>query len=269
MPFPSSVLCRLGAADVVSGVKNARVAFIFGWQDVAQRYRRSRVGAFWLTINMSVLIIALGVVFGTLFRIPVAEFLPFIGTGLIIWNFISQTISDGCVGFISSAGTILQVPLPHSTHLLRVVWRNVIIFLHNIVIIPVLFIVFGTMPNWWILLAPVGLLVLTVNVAWMALIAAIICTRYRDMVQVIQNIMQVLFYASPIMWVGSRLPEGAVRSILNFNPFLHLVEISRDPILGTPPSLTNWIVSIGLALVGWALALILLGVARRRIAYWL
>ena len=57
-------------ADIRATARAHHLATMFGWQDVAHRYRRSRVGAFWLTLNMAVTIGALGLIFGTLFRVP-------------------------------------------------------------------------------------------------------------------------------------------------------------------------------------------------------
>ncbi len=87
--------------DVSEALSKFRLAALLGWQDVAQRYRRSSIGAFWLTINMGVLIGALGLVFGTIFNSPMSEFLPFICVGLILWGYYSQVINESCVSFIS------------------------------------------------------------------------------------------------------------------------------------------------------------------------
>src|SRR5690606_3294002 len=59
---------KVAIRDIAEALSKYRLALIFGWQDVAQRYRRSRVGAFWLTLNTAVFIGALGLIFGTLFQ---------------------------------------------------------------------------------------------------------------------------------------------------------------------------------------------------------
>src|SRR5690606_31728642 len=130
-----------------------RLALIFGWQDVAQRYRRSRVGAFWLTINMAVFIGALGLIFGTLFQSEMREFLPYLCAGVIMSGFISTTLSEGCAGFSGSDGIILQVRMPLFIHVMRVIWRNIIILAHNIVIFPVIALILSHQINLNILWA--------------------------------------------------------------------------------------------------------------------
>lgn len=255
--------------DITDAFSKYRLALIFGWQDVAQRYRRSRVGAFWLTLNMAVFIGALGLIFGTLFQSQMHEFLPYLCAGIITWGFISTSLGEGCSTFTSSEGIILQVRMPLFTHVLRAVWRNVIIFAHNIVIFPLLMIILGRMVSINIIWAVPGFLLICLNLAWMMLILAILCARFRDMTQVVANILQVLFYATPIMWMVKVLPGHVSRWFIEWNPFYHLIELVRAPLLGNAPTLLDWAFAAGLAIIGWIVAMVFFGRYRWRVAYWL
>jgi lipopolysaccharide transport system permease protein len=255
--------------DVVNAVRNFHLAGMLGWQDVAQRYRRSRVGAFWLTINMGVLIGAMGLVFGAIFKSPMSEFLPFICVGLIFWTYFSQTINEGCTTFISNGETILQLPIPFFTYVMRTWWRNTIIVAHNLVIFPIVLAIFLKYPPWQSLLFIPGFILVSANILWIVTFVAILCTRYRDLSQIIQNIMQVGMYVTPIMWMPDHISSRAGFILLNFNPFSHFIALIRNPLLGTMPSGLNWIVSLVLAVVGWAVTMVLFNRYRGRIAYWL
>jgi lipopolysaccharide transport system permease protein len=256
-------------SDISSALKKHHLATTFSWQDVAQRYRRSRVGAFWLTLNMGVLIGALGLVFGTLFRSPMQEFLPFICVGLIFWSFISTCVSEGCSAFSSAEGIILQVRMPLFIHVLRTLYRNAIILGHNLLIYPLVLLAVGRAPTWGILLALPGFLLVVFNLLWIMLVLAVLCTRYRDMSQVVQNLMQVSLYLTPIMWMPNALPDGASRLLLDLNPFYHLINVVRAPLLGQAPTALNWAACIALAAVGWIVALGFFSRFRHRIPYWL
>ncbi|WP_286167351.1 ABC transporter permease [Ochrobactrum sp. 3-3] len=255
--------------DIIEGLRKYRLALIFGWQDVAQRYRRSRVGAFWLTINMAVFIGALGLIFGTLFQSEMREFLPYLCAGVIMWGFISTTLSEGCAAFSGSDGIILQVRMPLFVHVMRVIWRNMIILAHNIVIFPVIALILSHQINLNILWAIPGLVVVILNAAWMVLVLGVVCARFRDMMQVMTNILQVLFYATPIMWMVKILPDHVSKAFITWNPFYHFIELIRTPLLGGMPTSLNWIVPICLLLVGWAFAIAFYGKYRWRVAYWL
>ncbi len=255
--------------DIADALSKYRLALIFGWQDVAQRYRRSRVGAFWLTLNMAVFIGALGLIFGTLFQSEMREFLPYLCAGVITWGFISACLSEGCTTFTSSDGIILQVRMPLFTHIMRTLWRNIIIFAHNIVIFPVVLLILGRVISPNVLWAIPGFILLCLNMSWMMLILAILCARFRDMTQVVTNILQVLFYATPIMWMVKILPEHVSRTFIELNPFYHFIELVRAPLFGAQPSMLDWTFGFACAITGWIVAVLFFGRYRWRVAYWL
>jgi lipopolysaccharide transport system permease protein len=260
---------KVAIGDIIEALSKYRLALIFGWQDVAQRYRRSRVGAFWLTLNMAVFIGALGLIFGTLFQSEMHEFLPYLCAGIITWGFISTSLGEGCTTFTSSEGIILQVRMPLFTHILRAIWRNIIIFAHNIVIFPILLLILGRMISINVLWAIPGFLLICLNLTWIMLILAVLCARFRDMTQVVSNILQVLFYATPIMWMVKILPDHVSRWFIELNPFYHLIELVRAPLLGHAPTATDWAFATGLAFIGWIIAIAFFGRYRWRVAYWL
>jgi lipopolysaccharide transport system permease protein len=256
-------------ADITCAIRKYSLVGMLGWQDVRQRYRRSALGPFWLTISMGVMIGTIGIVFGQIFNSPMQEFLPFLAVGMILWSFISSVITEGCTGFIAAEGIIKQLPIPLFVHILRMIWRNVLILAHNIVIFPLVLLAVGKPLNLFVLIAIPGFLLVLINLIWIALILAVICARYRDIPQVVGSILQVVFYLTPIMWMPNLLPQRAGLYLLDLNPAYHLLEIVRSPLLGQLPTETNWVVSLVLALVGWGMAIAVYGRYKRLIAYWL
>ncbi len=266
---PTAPQLSTGWVDVRATLQHHYIITTLGWQDVATRYRRSRVGAFWLTINIMVLIATLGIVFGTLFRQPMSEFLPYLAIGLILWGFLSSLINEGCTSFIAVSETILQVRMPLLTHVMRVVWRNIIILGHNLIILPLLFLFLMKPVTLLALLAIPGFILFVLNATWMMLILAVACTRFRDLTLIAQNAIQVLFYVTPIIWSAKLLPDRAGTALLDFNPFYHLINIVRAPLLGVAPTALSWTIAALMALIGWAVALAFFCRYYKRIPYWL
>jgi lipopolysaccharide transport system permease protein len=218
---------------------------------------------------MGVMIGSIGVVFGQIFKSPMSEFLPFLAAGMIFWNFIFTVLNDGCTGFIVAEGIIKQVPIPLFVHILRMIWRNLLILAHNIVIFPLVLVFFGKPLSWMAFISIPGFFLVVVNVTWLALILGVVCARFRDLPQIVGSILLILFYLTPIMWMPSLLPERAGHLLLDLNPVFHLIEIVRSPLLGQMPTTMSWEVSLTLALTGWIMALAVYGRFKRRIAYWL
>ncbi len=259
----------IACLDLAAAIRRYSLISLLGWQDIRQRYRRSALGPFWLTISMSVMIGAIGIIFSQVLDTPVHEFLPFLAIGIILWTFISTVVIEGCTSFIVAENIIKQLPIPLFVHVLRMVWRNTLILAHNIVIFPIVLIAFGKSLSFVALLSIPGFLLATINLTWVALILATICARYRDMPQMISSLIQVAFYITPIIWMPKTISAHASGYLLDLNPAYHLLEIMRAPLLGQLPTLNNWLVSIAMAIIGSALALVFYGNYRRRIAYWL
>jgi len=256
-------------SDIIATCKDLSLVGMLGWQDVRHRYKRSSLGAFWLTLSMAIMIATMAIVFGRIFHSPLREFLPFIAIGMILWGFISSVVTDGCQGFSISHPIIKQLDLPLFVHIARLLWRNIIILGHNIIIFPVVIIAVGQPLTWVMLLSLPGFAILAINLAWIALLAGIICARYRDLAQVVGSILQILFYLTPIMWMPNRLASQKGLYLVKGNPIYHIIETVRAPLLGQMPTAANWMVSLGVAAIGWAITLIIFNRYQRRIAYWL
>jgi len=96
-----------------------------------------------------------------------------------------------------------------------------------------------------------------------------LCARYRDLAQNVASVMQVVFYLKPIIWMTPLLRDRMGATFLQLNPFYHLLELIRAPLLGVVPSLTSWLVVLVIAVVGWGFTLLVFSRLRHRVAYWL
>ena len=255
------------AAEIFDGFRAWRVWSVLGWDDIRQRYRRSILGPFWITLSMGVFILVLGVIYSRLFHIDPSTYMPYLSVGYVVWGFISSVANDSCVAFHEGSRIIKQIKLPFTTYVFRVVCRNFIVFLHTIVIFVPVAIYFKIMPTWNTFLAIPGLFLVVVNVTWVAATLAIFSTRYRDVQPIVGTIVQLMMFATPIMWSVSSL--GNETLIAEINPIYHLIEIVRGPMLGAAPELRSWLVACGLATVGSLLAAALLVSKARRIVFWL
>ncbi|KAA0677112.1 ABC transporter permease [Azospirillum brasilense] len=254
--------------DLFEGGRRWRLWSKLGWHDIRKRYRRSVLGPFWLTLSMAVMVASLGLIYGTLFRLDLESYLPFLAIGLATWTLVASFLNEGCTSFIELEPLIKNVRIPMSLHILRALWRNLIIYAHNIVIFAVVAVVFGIWPGvGGILLAFAGLGLLLVNAGWIMLLCGMVCTRFRDVPPIVASVIQLLFFVTPVMWKPELLGER--RYLMALNPLYHLIETIRAPLLGQFPGWENWAVGLLFATAGWALTFALFARFRKRIAYWL
>lgn len=257
---------RRSLIGICEGALRIHLWGMLGWQDIRQRYRRSLLGPFWLTISMGIMIAALGSLYAGLFRIELSNYLPFLTIGFIIWGLIAAFVTEGCTAFIAAEAAIKQVELPLSVHVYRVLWRNIVIFAHNFLIFVFVAIVFSIFPGWAGFFLIPGLVLLILNGIWIGLLFGLISARFRDVPQVMASVMQVGFFLTPIMWKPELIPDRTL--VLDLNPFFYLVEIVRAPLLGSIPPLSVWLATIGITLAGWVVAFYFFQRFRWRIAYW-
>jgi lipopolysaccharide transport system permease protein len=256
-------------ADITAANRKYRLAGMLGWSDLRARYRRSTLGPFWITISMGVMVGALGVVFGSIFKSPMQEYLPFLAAGIIIWGFLASAINESGDVFVAAGGIIKQLPIPLFTHVMRMIWRNVLILAHNILIFPFVLLVVQKPLTWTAFMALPGFLLVTLNLTWIVLLLGVFCTRYRDLPQIVASITQVCFFITPVMWMPNLLPARAGLYLLDCNPFNHLLELIRAPLLGQMPAALSWGACAAMAVVGWFFTLLIYGRYKKRIAYWL
>lgn len=258
-----------GWEDIKKATLNIGLPLYLAKADIRQRYRRSSLGPFWITISTGVMIACIGIIFGSLFKSPMSEFLPFLAAGLVTWSLISTTITDATTVFIAAEPIIKQLPIPLCTHVYRMIFRNLYIFLHNIIIFPVVLLFVQRPINLELLWFIPGLLLLTLNLGWISIILGIICSRFRDLTQIVISILQIFFYVTPIIWMPNLLPARTSVMMLDPNPFYHLLAIIRQPLLGYAPTLLNWAFCVLMSLIGWLLAIKFFDRYRSRVAYWL
>ncbi len=259
--------------DLTRGYGQRQLWLQLGWQDIKQRYRRSTLGPFWITIATGAMAVALGLLYSLLFQQELSYFLPHVTVGLIIWGFISGCVREGSTVFIENEGLIKQLPSALSVHVYRLVWRQLLFLAHNMIIWVVLVAVFRPDLGWELLLAIPALVLLVVNGVWVTMFFGIVATRYRDVAPLLESMIQLVFYMTPIVWTTKTLQEqgGAVAErarIAELNPLYHYLEIIRAPLTGQPLASYHWWVVLACTVVGLLLALLAMRQWRSRVSYW-
>jgi len=274
-PQPDSRTWARAFGDLAAGWQQRRLWGHLGLQDVKQGYRRSVLGPLWITISMAATAVALGVLYSALFELPLDFFLPYVATGLIVWQFIAGCVNEGAQVFIRNEGLIKHLPSPLSVHVLRLVWYQLLLFAHNAAVYLVLAVVFlRDDVGATVLLAIPALGLLVLNGLWFVLFIGVVATRFRDIPPLTGSLVQLLFFMTPIVWVyedfaNSADPRIAERARLaELNPFMHFVQIIRQPLLGQPIEARHWVVAGALTAVGWAVAMLAMRNYRARVSYW-
>ncbi len=255
--------------ELILAINNIQIPFILGNQDISARYKRSKIGAFWITINLLVFIITLSIVFGHLFQNRIEVILPMLATGLIAWNFLSSLILESSKAFVDSGPLILQTNTPILAHLFRVWWRNIIIFFHNILIVPILYLFFDIEFSSHLLMFIPYFFLFNMLLIGPCIVFAILCSRFRDISNILNNLLQIGFYLTPILWSLDNLNSEKVKLFIYLNPFYYPVTLIQKSLLSLPVDIEIILISLLLSLLGIFFSAIFFGIYKKRIAFWL
>jgi ABC-type polysaccharide/polyol phosphate export permease len=261
---------RRAVKDVVSATIHPHLWLVLGWLEIKQKYRRSKIGPFWITLSLGVMVVALGVIYSRLLGADPREYVPSLAAGLITWQLIAGLIGDSCIAFLAADGVIKQIPAPLSVHIFRSVWRNYIITGHNMIIYIIVMLVYLQNPGFVLFLAPIGFALLALNGVACAMILGVLSARFRDIPPIVNNAIQLAFFTTPVLWRPENLKSRgwAVDWIVDLNPLYYLLELVRRPLTGQNQPLSFWAIGIGFTIVSLVVGFSFFARFRGRISYW-
>lgn len=254
--------------EFLRSAKLWRVWLRLGLLDVRMRFRRSLIGPSWIFLSLGVTITAIGYVYSHLLGQDIATFIPFLTAGLVVWGYLTASITEGGNAFVASEGYIKQIALPIYVYVFRFFVSISLTALISLAAFFAVALVFGVrfgLGTMWVM---PGLVLLAIASLLLVLIQAHVNARFRDAGTLAGVVMQVGFYVTPVIFPPELLVERGRKAVVFLNPLYHLLEVVRWPLLhGEPAQAVNY---VGSAVVLVALAvcgLLLMRIYGRRIVF--
>ncbi len=240
-------------------------------RELKGKYKRSVLGWSWSLLNP----LATALIFTMVFKIFFAAVTPlgepsglqnfplFLLCGLLPWNYLANGLNGATESLVANGNLIKKVYFPREVLVVANVASWMVPLLIEFGVLSVLLLVFGNFVLPWLPLVLLLILVQTGFVLGIGLILGAVNVYFRDVKHLIGILLQALFYATPIVYSLSQVPEQAslfglevpVRSLYRLNPMVPMVEAFRDVLydLRFPP--------LGdlLYVLGWGLACMAVG----------
>ncbi len=241
-----------------------------GFQDIRRKYRRSALGVGWIFLHLALSLFTIGLVYSYLLGQHLREFLPFLTIGLMGWGYLTSSILEGGNAFVASEGYIKQIGLPIYIYVFRFfvsITATLLISLPAYFLVAFIYSIRFRPGALWALL---GFFLLTVVCFLMIAIFSHLNARFRDVAHIASVGLQILFYVTPVIWPPKMIDRTGLRWVVDFNPFYHLLEVVRQPLLiSKPATALNYLVVLllisGLTGIAWAFT----KRYNKRIAYYL
>ena len=253
--------------DFLRALQNPLASTALTLRNVKSSYRRSYLGALWISLTVAITITALAGVYTYLFPITLSEYMPYLTVSYVGWIAISNMLLSGPNVFIQYSSLIQQETSPYTHYVIAVIADKLLIFFNHCIVILIVLIIFQVPITWTFLAFPVAVALLFISGIGMCFVFGVIATRFRDVNQILTSLVQLAFFVTPVLWKPEFLAGRTF--IVDFNPFFHYLAILREPLLdGTIP----W-VSFGVT-AAFAAGSMLIGIAtmtryKRWIVFWI
>ncbi len=192
--------------------------------------------------------------------------MPWVAIGIIIWTYISTMIDDSTEIFNNNL--ILNVKISVIDIAIIGIFKNLIILLHNAVIIIFVLLVFQINLTINIFFIFYGLCIILINSFSVTIIFGILCLRYRDFILIIKNLLYLLFLMTPIFWTPSVLTDNRI-ILADVNILYQIIQTIRDPLLGNALSTYNLLYTFIFSILFFIFSLLIFKKYKNRIVFWI
>ena len=206
------------------------------WRDIKTRYAQSILGVGWAVIQPVFTMIVFTVVFGRLANISSDDvpYAIFSYTALVPWTYFAGSLTSSSGSLIGAAGMITKVYFPRLVIPIAPVLAKLLDFAIAMLILLGLMLWFRTPPTIWALTLPLLVLLMMLSAAGMGMWLTALSRQYRDIKYGLNFGVQLLMYASPVVYPASKVPEQ-FRLLYGLNPMAGVIEGFRSALLGTNP----------------------------------
>lgn len=196
-------------------------------KDIGGKYKHSFLGVLWSFVNPLLQIIVYAIVFPLIMRNNIEYYVVFMVCGLIPWNYFSTVINRASFTMIENGNIIKKVYFPREILPLSVVTSETVTFLISSIIIVAFTIGYGLGITINIVFYPILLVIQFILLLGISLFVSSITVYFRDLQHFIGVLLQLFFYATPIVYSIDAIPENFTW-IFKFNPMTYIIEGYRD-----------------------------------------
>lgn len=225
--------------------------YLLVWRDLKVRYKQTALGAAWAVIQPVVTMVIFSVIFGYLAGLP-SDGLPypvFTFTALLPWFYFSSSLTRVAGSVVAESHLISKIYFPRLIIPLSGVASGIVDFAISCSILLAMMAWFDLWPTWRVVTLPLFLLLVAATALGVGLWLSALNVRYRDVGHLMPFVIQSWFYASPVIYPVTMIPEQW-RVLYSLNPMVGVLEGFRWALLGKDaPRLDVMAASAGAVLV--------------------
>jgi lipopolysaccharide transport system permease protein len=211
---------------------------LFMWRDFVSEYKQTLLGPAWHLLRPLITAAVFTVVFGTVAALPTDGVPPFLFymCGTIAWTYFASCVFDISKTFVANLNLLGKVYFPRLSIPVSLLGSNLIAFGIQFVIFLVILGVYlaaggHARPSWWVLAAPLLVLMLAGYAFSVGVLLSATTAQYRDLLSLVVFGLQSLMYLTPVIYPVSAIPPR-FRWLAALNPLTPIFEAFRRALLG-------------------------------------
>lgn len=252
--------------DLIAGYHASSYSLLAAFYEIKSRYKASYLGPFWISLSNIIFIGFISLLYSKIFNIDIVEYVPYLTAGYLLWLLFMGVLLEGSGTYTTLGGVLKDYNISPLTMYLRVYYRALYVFAHNI---PLMFLAVIYFQGWVINLPLmlVGLSFALVGLFFLGLCFAILACRFRDIYYVLPSVFQVLILIMPILWKPDML-KGRKALLLDLNILYQLLELVRAPMLGIAVPFQYYINCAAFIAVLFVVTAVSYTYTKRKIVFW-
>ncbi|HWS48747.1 MAG TPA: ABC transporter permease [Candidatus Methanoperedens sp.] len=212
-------------------------------REIKSKYKFSVLGLFWIVLNPIIQMLVIGFVFRFFTSIKTEIYMMYLFSGLVVWNFFSSSVTRSTPAIVNERYLLKKAKFPRETIVLSIVLSNLVQLALSVVLMILIAIFLGVKISFaYLIFLPLSLLLIALFTAGFALVFSSLNVKYRDTSFVINFLVSIWFYATPVIYLLTMLPEW-MSKWLYLNPMTGLIEFFRWIMLGL--EVENWFFMCG------------------------
>lgn len=231
------------------------------------RFRRTKLGVFWNIFSVILTVLLMSIIWSTIFKIDIFDYLPKLLFGVTIYNFITSNITSSMDLFSGKHSHDIQhLSTKHSLYIFRNLLINIFDYFSYFIIFIFIYFFFDIKINLFSLLSILGLMLIILNCIWMSFFLSFLGARFRDISPLGKVLVGVGMMLTPVLWDKDMLGEYAYYAYIN--PLTFFVEAIKYPLMGINPGLIPFIGLIIFFIVGNLITKIFIDKNYKKLPFW-
>ena len=196
-------------------------------KEIRGKYKNSFLGVIWTFLNPLLQLAVYACIFPLILKTTQPFYVIFVCIGLIPWTFFTASVSQSTFTIIANGNIIKKVYFPREILPISIVTSGTVNFLISTLIIIAFCFIYGLGITKYVIFYPLILVIQYILQLGISFILSALTVYFRDLEHFVQIILQVMFYATPIVYGADNIPE-AFSFIMKLNPLAHIIEAYRS-----------------------------------------